>query len=168
MGNWSSILLRPFGKECRKHLKNFHPRDRKGAFHWLINCLQVQDYPQDYRLGGNSLTFQSCIFISEGWGLIKASQKALGNASTPSVAEQSCQAMGHMLWWQWLEKGVWGVGGRSRRTTLLQQQCPKQSNSTPTAQLTISLESPLLANTEEMTIRLLDTFAFIKKAKLYF
>lgn len=76
-GHWSATLLGPLVKECRKHLKIFHLRDSRGAFHWQLIASRSRITP----LGGNSFNFQSCIFISEGWGPTKAPQKALGNAS---------------------------------------------------------------------------------------
>lgn len=166
LGHWSSsTLLGPLVKECRKHLKIFHPRDSRGAFHWQLIASRFRITP----LGGNSLTFQSCIFISEGWGPTKAPQKALGNASISQCGWAELSSHGtHVAMAVTREKGVWGG---ARMTTLVQQQCPKQDNSTTTAQLTISLESPLLANTEEMknkALGYLTHFAFIKKARLYF
>lgn len=75
--HWSASLLGALVKEGRKHLKIFHPRDSRGASHWQLIASRCRITP----LGGNSLAFQSCIFISEGWGPTKAPQKALGNAS---------------------------------------------------------------------------------------
>lgn len=167
LGHWSSTALGPLVKECRKHLKIFHPRDSRGAFHWQLIASRSRITPPER--WGNSLTFQSCIFISEGWGPTKAPQKALGNASISQCGWAELSSHGpHVAMAVARVKGIWGG---ARRTTLVQQQCPKQDNSTTTAQLTISLESPLLANTEEMknkALGYLTHFAFIKKARLYF